>query len=62
MDRSTYFFAKAEQCRRLAASITARNDPAVASLLALSAEFEAKAVERAMRESEASKGTSDSSR
>jgi hypothetical protein len=62
MDRSTYFFAKAEQCRRLAATITACDDPAVALLLALSAEFEVKAVERAMRQSEASKDASGSSR
>jgi hypothetical protein len=45
MDRSTYFFAKAEQCRRLAATITARDDPAIATFLALAAEFETKACE-----------------
>lgn len=39
--------------RRLAAEITARDEPAIASFLALAAEFEAKAVEAGMREKEA---------
>jgi hypothetical protein len=39
-----YFREKAAQCRRLAAAITNQNDPAVAALLALAVEFEAKAV------------------
>jgi hypothetical protein len=39
-----YFRQKAEQCCRLAGSIVNSNDPAVASLLALAVEFEAKAV------------------
>jgi hypothetical protein len=39
-----YFREKAAQCRRLAAAITHQNDPAVAALLALAVEFEAKAV------------------
>jgi hypothetical protein len=50
MESSTYLLNKADQCRRLAAAITARDDPAVASLLALSAEFEAKARESALHE------------
>ena len=39
-----YFRDKAAQCRRLAAAITNHNDPAIAALLALAVEFEAKAV------------------
>ena len=39
-----YFREKAAQCRRLAAAITNQDDPAVAALLALAVEFEAKAV------------------
>ena len=35
---------KADQCRRLAEAITARDDPAIAALLKLAAESEAKAV------------------
>ena len=38
-----YFREKAAQCRRLAATVN-QNDPAVAALLALAVEFEAKAV------------------
>jgi hypothetical protein len=34
---------KADQCRRLAEAITARDDPAIAALLKLAAESEAKA-------------------
>jgi hypothetical protein len=43
-ESADYFRKKAEQCRRLAGSISNSNDPAVASLLALAVEFEAKAV------------------
>jgi len=50
MESSTYLLNKAQQCRRLAAVITVRDDPAIASLLALAAEFEAKASKRALRE------------
>ena len=50
MQSSTYFLNEAEECRHLAAAITARDDPAVASFLALAAEFEAKASESALRE------------
>jgi uncharacterized membrane-anchored protein len=38
-----YFLAKAEQCRRLAEKIVNPADPALAGLLKLAAEFEAKA-------------------
>jgi hypothetical protein len=54
MESSTYFLNKSEQCRRLAAAIvTARDNPAVAPILALSAEFEARAIASAMRETDA---------
>jgi hypothetical protein len=53
MQSSTYFLNKAERCRRLAAAITARNDSAIATLLALAAEFEAQAIDAAIREGEA---------
>jgi hypothetical protein len=43
-DGADYFRQKAEQCRRLANGLVYQNDPAVASLLALAVEFEAKAV------------------
>lgn len=36
----TYFREKAEQCRRLARSILTRDDPAVAALEAMAAEFD----------------------
>ena len=39
-----YFREKAAQCRRLAAAVSDQHDPAVAALLALAVEFEAKAV------------------
>ena len=39
-----YFREKAAQCRRLAAAVADQDDPAVAALLALAVEFEAKAV------------------
>lgn len=41
--RAKYFREKAAQCRRLANSITARDDPTEAALLSLAAEFEATA-------------------
>ena len=53
MKRSSYYFDKVEQCRRLAATLTARDDPAIGTLLALAAEFEAKAIEGAIRENAA---------
>lgn len=40
-----YFRDKAAQCRRLAKEILYRNDPAIDALLALAAEFDAKAAE-----------------
>lgn len=40
-----YFRDKAAQCRRLAKGIMYRNDPAIDALLALAAEFDAKAAE-----------------
>ena len=43
-ENADYFRQKAAQCRRLADGIVNKNDPAVASLLALAVEFEAKAV------------------
>lgn len=53
MGSSRFFLGKAEQCRRLAATIVMRHDPAVAALLALGAEFEALAAEWARRETDA---------
>jgi hypothetical protein len=44
MDSPSYFLEKAAQCRRLAASITVRKDPAIEALLALAAEFDGKAI------------------
>jgi hypothetical protein len=38
-----YYRAKAEQCRRLAGSITLEEDPTRRALLAMAEEFEAKA-------------------
>ena len=52
MESSAYFFDKAEQCRRLAASIVSHNDPSIATLHALAAEFERKAIEAATREND----------
>jgi hypothetical protein len=43
-DDADYFRQKAEQCRRLAKALVNQHDPAVANLLALAVEFEAKAV------------------
>lgn len=43
-ETADYFRQKAEQCRRLAAAVVNQKDPAVAALLALAVEFEAKAV------------------
>ena len=43
MEGASYFREKAEQCRRLAACILARNDPTVVSLNALAVEFDAAA-------------------
>jgi hypothetical protein len=44
MEDADYFRQKAEQCRRLASGLMNDRDPAVAALLALAVEFEAKAV------------------
>jgi hypothetical protein len=44
MEASAYFRGRAAQCRRLAQEILARNDPAIATLLAMAAEFEGKAI------------------
>ena len=44
MEDADYFRQKAEQCHRLASGLFKQDDPAVASLLALAVEFEAKAV------------------
>jgi hypothetical protein len=44
MRGADYFREKAEQCHRLAKAIVNQTDPAVAALLALAVEFEAKAV------------------
>jgi hypothetical protein len=41
--QTTSFRQQAENCRRLARTITARDDPTVGRLIALSKEFEAKA-------------------
>ncbi len=45
MEAAAYFLRKAAQCRRLAADITTRDDPAPRALLRLAEEFEAKAAE-----------------
>ena len=50
MESSGYFLGKAEQCRRLAKEILAKDNPAIATLLAMAAEFEVKAVAAATRE------------
>lgn len=52
MESSAYFFDKAEQCRGLADSILSRDDPAIATLHGLAAEFERKAIEAAIREND----------
>ena len=44
MDPVEYWRERAAQCRRLANTITARDDPAIKALLALAAEFNAKAM------------------
>lgn len=51
-ESSAYFLGKSEQCRQLAKTILG-NDPAIKALLDLAAEFEAKAIEIAIRESNA---------
>jgi hypothetical protein len=43
MSTAVYFRQKAEQCRRLASGIMARNDPTSDALIALSVEFDSKA-------------------
>jgi hypothetical protein len=53
MEDADYFRHKAEQCRRLAGAILNQHDPAVANLLALAVEFEAKAVALAAEEASA---------
>jgi hypothetical protein len=44
MATAAEFRQRADQCRRLAEAITARDDPAIASLPKLAAEYEAKAI------------------
>jgi hypothetical protein len=44
MESASYFREKAEQCRRLASCILARNDPTLVALNALAVEFDATAV------------------
>ena len=46
VETADYFRQKAAQCRRLAEGIINEKDPAVASLLALAVEFEAKGLGR----------------
>ena len=53
METSAYYLGKSEQCRRLAKEILGRNNPAIATLLAMAAAFEAKAIEIAIQESNA---------
>ena len=53
MEDADSFRHKAEQCRRLAGAILNQHDPAVANLLALAVEFEAKAVALAAEEASA---------
>ncbi|MGD9617188.1 MAG: hypothetical protein AB7H90_18485 [Alphaproteobacteria bacterium] len=43
MEGADYFRHKAAQCRRLAAAIVNQHDPAVARLMALAVEFDARA-------------------
>ena len=52
-ESSGYFLDKAEQCRRLVRTIFRRDDPVIKALLDLVAEFEAKAIDAAIRESNA---------
>jgi len=48
METTSFFSAKAAQCRRLAAAVN--DDAAIAALLAMAEKFEALAAERARRE------------
>jgi hypothetical protein len=50
MEDACYFRQKAEQCRRLAATLIERNDPTKERLLALALEFDAKALAAAAEE------------
>jgi hypothetical protein len=43
MPSAVYFRQKAEQCRRLAASVLTRNDPITSALQALAVEFDSRA-------------------
>jgi hypothetical protein len=45
METAADFRGKAEQCRRLARSVTDRNDPFVKRLLELATEYDARATE-----------------
>jgi hypothetical protein len=47
MQSADEFRAQAERCRRVARSISDRDDPIVARLLALAIEYDAKALEMA---------------
>jgi hypothetical protein len=53
METAQYFRQTAEQCRRLADGVGDQKDPVVANLLALAAEFEARAVALAAEEASA---------
>ena len=53
MEDADYFRQKAEQCRRLAEGVVNPHDPAIASLLAMAVEFEAKAVALAAEDASA---------
>ena len=53
MRTAKYYLAKAEQCRRLAATIVPGADPAITALAALAREFDARAMAAARRETEA---------
>ena len=53
MEDADYFRQKAEHCRRLASGLYNQRDPAVASLLALAVEFEARAVAFTAKEASA---------
>jgi hypothetical protein len=44
MESFAEYRLRADQCRWLAATVTVRDDPAIAALLKLAAEYEAKAV------------------
>jgi hypothetical protein len=53
METSNFYLSKAAQCRRLAATIITGDDPAIAALVALAREFEARAIAQARCETNA---------